>query len=74
MTLLLLCPKPLRDEYKAKLDAEEITPHDVAWKFLIPKRYVVALTGDRYDEAYQWLITDASEPEQADPNEPLPQA
>ena len=72
MTLLLLCPKPLRHEYKAKLEANEITPYDVAWKFLIPQRYVGALTGERYDEAFQWLITDAAEPPQADPNDAPP--
>jgi hypothetical protein len=72
MALLLLCPKPLRDEYKAKLDANEITPYDVAWKFLIPQVYVRSLMSHRYDEAYQWLITDQLEPAPEDPNEVPP--
>ncbi|QIF82574.1 hypothetical protein [Brevundimonas sp. 'scallop'] len=72
MALLLLAPKPLRDEYRAKLVAEEITVYDVAWKFRIPQLVVRALMSDRYDQRYKILVTDAEEPEPADPNEPKP--
>jgi len=70
MALLLLAPKPLRDEYKRKLGAGEITPYDVAWKFRIPQSVVRSLMSDRYDQAYKELVLDAEEPAPADPNDP----
>lgn len=71
MALLLLAPKPQRDEYRQKLTAGEITPYDVAWKFRIPQSVVRSLMSDRYDQAYKALVLDAAEPEPKDPNEPI---
>lgn len=71
MALLLLAPKPLRDEYKAKLAADEITIYDVAWKFRIPQSVVRSLMSERYDQLYRILVLDAEEPEPRDPNEPI---
>lgn len=70
MALLLLVPKPLRDEYKKKLLADEITPYDVAWKFRIPQSVVRSLMSDRYDQAYKILVADMEEKPPVDPNEP----
>ena len=70
MALLLLCPKPLRDQYRQMRVAEEISQYDVAWRFRIPQLVVRSLMSERYDRVYRTLVEDAEEPVPEDPNEP----
>lgn len=72
MALLILCPKPERDRYKAMFDANEIGPYDLALHFRIPARFVGRLLGEFYDNAYERLIVAAQEPQAEDPNEQPP--
>jgi len=69
MALLVLCPKPERDAFKARLMADEIGRYDVAWHFRIPEDFVVALMSEHYDFAYERLISASEEQQAVDPNE-----
>lgn len=69
MALLILCPKPERDRYKAMFEENAIGPYDIALHFRIPVRFVGRLLSEFYDNAYDRLILAEQEPEAEDPNE-----
>lgn len=71
MALLVLCPKPERDKYKALYEGNAIGRYDVAWHFRVPQEFVPALMSEYYETAHQTLIADLLEPVLPDPNEPL---
>lgn len=78
MALLILCPRGARNEWKARLEAGEVTPYQVALRFRIPEAVVPGLMDDYYERAYQRLIGEplrlAAEAEAAaenDPNAPI---
>lgn len=48
--LALICPRSRRDEFRRKLDANEISELDVALQLKIPQVYVSRLFWGRFDE------------------------
>ena len=58
MALLILCPKIQRDEMKARVTSEELTPYDVALHFRIPEAIVSSLFSDYYDRYYKRFVLD----------------
>lgn len=58
LALLVLCPKPQRDQMKARVQAGELTDYDVALHFRIPEVIVPSLFSDFYDRYYQRFVVD----------------
>lgn len=48
--LAIICPEVRRQEFKRKLDANEISEYDVALQLKIPQIYVSRLFWSRFDE------------------------
>lgn len=58
MALLVLCPKPTRDQLKTRWLAKELTDLDVALEIRVPEAVVSSLMSDYYDAVHADLIGD----------------
>lgn len=59
MALAVLCPLPLRNQYRAQWQRKEITDYDVALKFRIPEVVIHNVMSDYFEQAINRLISEA---------------
>ena len=56
MALAVLCPKPLRDRFRADWQNKVLSDYEVALEFRIPEAAVRTVMGDYFDTALQNLL------------------
>jgi hypothetical protein len=57
MALAVLCPVPIRDIFKPKWLAKELSDYEVALELRIPEGLIHTVMSDRYDAVLEYLLT-----------------
>jgi len=61
MAVLVLCPKPVRDYFKARWESGELSDYEVALELQIPEPLIPPIMSERYDRVFDLLVGPAED-------------
>ena len=56
MALAVLCPEPIRETFRARLESGEMSDYELAVELRIPETYIRILMSERYDRVLKILL------------------